>query len=127
MASAKKSSARKSTSRGVTPDEATRLVTSFDNVVEGTAYGHPAFLINGRFFARFRDDSTVLVVHLSSIDDRDLLMQVDPDAFFFTDHYRNYPAVLIRLEKVRKAILSDVVKQSWHHVSSLPPSRHRRR
>ena len=109
--------------RGVTVADARRLLLDLPNVTEGRSYGYPSFLLNGRFLARFRDDDTVLVLVLPSIDHRDVLMQMDPKAFFFTDHYRNYPAVLIRLAAVPRALLADLVKESWKHVSALPPRR----
>jgi hypothetical protein len=106
---------------------ARRLLLSLPDVSEGRSYGFPSFLLNGRFFARFRDDDTVLVLQIASIDDRDVLMQLEPRAFFFTDHYRNYPAVLIRLADVPAALFRDVVRQAWKHVSSLPARKPRKR
>jgi hypothetical protein len=100
---------------------ARRFLLSLENVSEGRSYGFPSYLLNGRFLARFRDDDTVLALQIASIDDRDILMQLDSRAFFFTDHYRNYPAVLIRLADVPSALFRDVVRQAWKHVSSLPP------
>jgi hypothetical protein len=87
----------------------------------------PAFLLNGRFFARLRDDDTVLVLQLGAMGERDVLMQLDPRAFFFTEHYRNYPAVLIRLADVPPTLLVDLVTESWRHVSALPPPRPRQK
>lgn len=113
--------------RGVTVAEARRLLLSLPDVVEGTSYGFPSFLLNGRFLARFRDDDTVLALQLATIDNRDVLMQMDGNAFFFTDHYRDYPAVLIRLAAVPRTLFSDVVKESWKHVAALPPKRPRPR
>ena len=113
--------------RGVTVADAGRLLLGLPNVVEGTSYGMPAFLLNGRFLARFRDDDTVLVLQLGSIGDRDVLMQLEPDAFFFTDHYRDYPAVLIRLAEVPKSLFGDVVKEAWKVVSAMPPKRPRKK
>jgi len=107
--------------------DARRLLLGLANVVEGTSYGFPSFLLNGRFLARFRDGDAVLVLELGSIDDRDVLMQMAPDAFFFTDHYRNYPAVLIRLAEVPRPLFRDVVKQAWKHVSARPPARPRKK
>lgn len=78
----------------------------------------PSFLLDGRFFARFRDDDTVLVLQLGTIAERDVLMDLDPHAFFFTEHYRNYPAVLIRLAEVPKPLLVDVVKEARHQVEA---------
>lgn len=87
----------------------------------------PSFLLNGRFFARLRDDETVLVLQLGAVGERDILIQLDPRAFFFTEHYRNYPAVLIRLADVPRTLLVDVVTESWRHVSAMPPARPRQK
>jgi hypothetical protein len=86
----------------------------------------PSFLLNARFLARFRDEGTVLVVQLATISEREVLMELDPRAFFFTEHYRNYPAVLVRLAEVAAPLLTDVVTESWRHVSALPPRRSRK-
>lgn len=113
--------------RGVRVSEARRLLLSLPNVAEGRSYGMPSFLLNGRFLARFRDADTVLVLQLGTIDERDVLMELDPGAFFFTEHYRNYPAVLIRLVEVPRALFTDVVTEAWRHVAALPPARPRKK
>src|SRR6266581_143060 len=117
---------RQSQTRGVSVLAARRLLLALPNVVEGRSYGMPSFLLNDRFLARFRDDNTVLVVQLASIGERDVLMELDPRAFFFTEHYRNYPAVLVRLAEVPPALLSDVLRESWSPVVELPATRPRK-
>ena len=112
--------------RGVSVPAARRLLLDLPNVVEGRSYGMPSFLLNGRFLARFRDENTVLVLQLATIGERDVLMELDPGAFFFTEHYRNYPAVLVRLAEVAAPLLTDVVTESWRHVNALPPRRPRK-
>ena len=112
--------------RGVTVTAARRLLLDLPNVVEGRYYGMPSFLLNGRFLARFRDADTVLVLQLATIGERDVLMDLDARAFFFTEHYRNYPTVLVRLAEVPPALLGDVVHDAWEHASALPPARKRK-
>jgi hypothetical protein len=112
--------------RGVTVTAARRLLLKLPGVKEGRSYGMPSFLLNGRFLARFRDDDTVLVLQLATIGERDVLMDLDARAFFFTEHYRNYPAVLVRLAEVPPGLLGDVVNEAWEHVSKLPPARKRK-
>ncbi len=112
--------------RGVRVAEVQRMLRKLPDVVEGRSYGMPSFLLNGRFLARFRDGDTVLVVQLATIGERDVLMELDPRAFFFTEHYRNYPAVLVRLAEVPPALLSDVLRESWSHVVELPATRPRK-
>ena len=118
---------RKQPARGVRVADVRRILLRLPGVAEGRSYGLPSFLLNGRFLARFRDDDTVLVLQLATIDDRDFLMGLDARAFFFTEHYRNYPAVLVRLADVPRDLLATVVKDSWEHVSALPPRRPRAR
>lgn len=103
---------------GVTLTAARRLILTLPGVSEGRSYGMPAFLLGGRFFARFRDDDTVLVLQLGTITDRDVLMQLHPGPFFFTDHYRDYPAVLIRLAEVPRSVLAEALKVAWEDVSA---------
>ena len=115
----------KSQTRGVSKAKASATLLALPGVVEGTSYGMPSFLVGGRFFARFRDDDTVLVLQLETIGDRDVLTEMDPRAFFFTDHYRGYPAVLVRLAEIPGPLLADIATEAWRHVSSLPPARKR--
>jgi hypothetical protein len=114
------------TARGVAVPAIRRLLLDLPNVVEGRYYGMPSFLLNDRFLARFRDAGTVLVLQLATIADRDTLMDLDAEAFFFTEHYRNYPAVLVRLDAVPPSLLTDVITDAWRHVSTLPPPRSRK-
>jgi len=111
--------------RGIEVAAVRRLLLERPGVVEGRSYGMPSFLLNGRFLARFRDDDTVLVLQLATIGERDVLMDLDERSFFFTDHYRTYPAVLVRLAEVPPSLLGDVIKECWQHVAALPPKRPR--
>jgi hypothetical protein len=113
-------------SRGVPVDDAHRLLLGLPNIREGRSYGMPSYLVNGRFFARFRDQDTVLVLQLATIGEWDVLMELDPTAFFFTEHYRNYPAVLVRLADVTPTLLAEVVQEAWPHASTSRPARPRK-
>src|SRR3989442_14203414 len=122
----RRSKAQKQGLRGVPVMDTRRLVLGLPNVVEGRSYGSPSFLLNGRFLARFRDDDTVLVLQLATIGEREVLMELEPRAFFFTEYYRNYPAMLVRLAEVVPPLLTAVVTESWRHVGALPPARPRK-
>ncbi len=111
--------------RGIEVAAVRQLLLERPGVMEGRSYGLPSFLLNGRFLARFRDDDAVLVLQLATIGERDVLMELDERSFFFTDHYRNYPAVLVRLAEVPPSLLGDVIKECWQHLAALPPKRPR--
>ena len=48
---------------------------------------------------------------------RQILTQADPAAFHFTEHYRNYPLVLVRLGVVQRAALPDLLERAWREVA----------
>ena len=118
-----KPSSTKRSPRGITVAAARRLLLELPEIAEGRSYGMPSFLLQGRFFARFRDEDSVLVLQLATIAEREVLMELDPRAFFFTDHYRNYPAVLIRLADVPRSLFAAVVKEAWDQVSAVRATR----
>ena len=44
---------------------------------------------------------------------KDMLLEAAPDRFFDDDHYRGYPAVLVRLEAIDKAELAGLIEAAW--------------
>ncbi len=77
---------------------------------EGICYGTAAFYVQKKLLARLWENGIVLVVHT---EDRDKWIQVDPEIYFITDHYRNYPYVLVQLDKVDPEELKKLLTESW--------------
>lgn len=44
---------------------------------------------------------------------KEMLIEAAPDRFFDDDHYRNYPAVLVRLEAVDTDELAGLLRSAW--------------
>ncbi len=44
---------------------------------------------------------------------KDMLLESAPDRFFDDDHYRGYPAVLVRLEAVDVDELAGLLQAAW--------------
>jgi hypothetical protein len=101
---------------GLTVAGARRLLLGFPGVEEGPCYGTAGFRVRGKFLARLRDNDKTLVVKCGDVE-RDLRMQADPDTFFTTDHYRGYPTVLVRLDRVTKEDLRDVLEVGWRRIA----------
>lgn len=92
------------------------IALAYPGVEEGTSYGTPALRVAGKFFARLREDGETLVIKISE-QERDLLMTINPEVFYITEHYRNYGAVLVRLARIEWEDLSDVIEQSWRRLA----------
>jgi hypothetical protein len=94
------------------------LAAVLPGVEEATSYGTPALKVKGKLFARLREDGETLVLRTTP-EDRELLLQTWPRVFYLTDHYRDYPWVLVRLAKIRRAHLAEVLEDAWGRVAPL--------
>lgn len=97
---------------GVTFAQLRDFALTLPGVEEGTSYGTPAFRVKGKFFLRLKEDGETIVLK-TDFYERDHLMESDGETFFITDHYRDYPAVLVRLAAVRPRQLRELVLDSW--------------
>jgi hypothetical protein len=102
--------------RPLTYDAALRIALALPGSEEGTSYGTPAVRVGGKFLFRLREDGDTLALRIGFAE-RDMLIENDPHAFYLTDHYRDYPAVLVRLSAVRLDVLRAVIEQAWGQVA----------
>ncbi|MGP0019547.1 MAG: MmcQ/YjbR family DNA-binding protein [Candidatus Sulfotelmatobacter sp.] len=93
----------------VTYDTVRRAGLTLPNVEESTSYGTPALKIKGKLFVRLHQDLDKIVVKMP-FDRREELMAADPETYFITDHYRDYPWILVSLAKVPPDALPDLLK-----------------
>lgn len=101
---------------GVTFHQLRAYALALPGVKEETSYGTPAFRVKGKFFLRLKEDGETIVLK-TDFYERDHLMESDPAAFFTTDHYRDYPSVLVRLHAVRPAQLRVLVVDAWRRLA----------
>ena len=92
------------------------LAMKHPGVEDGTSYGTRALRVKGKFLARMKEDGESIVFRIT-FEERDLLMQTRPDAFYITAHYVGYPAVLMRLSAVSPSEVADVVAMAWRMVA----------
>ncbi|WP_028062192.1 MmcQ/YjbR family DNA-binding protein [Solirubrobacter soli] len=85
----------------------------FPGVVEGTSYGTPSLKVRDKFMCRMRTNPDALVMRVIDMADRDALLKGEPDTFFVTPHYANYPVVLVRLDMVAAEMLAELVEDAW--------------
>jgi len=52
------------------------------------------------------------------IEARDALCSEQPKTFFITDHYRDYPYVLVRLKAVNRPLLVELIEDAWRDAAT---------
>jgi hypothetical protein len=90
-------------------------------VEEGTAYRSPALKVRGSLLA-------CLPVHQSAeaeslavamdFDRRSGLLAEAPETYYVTDHYIDYPIVLVRFSRIGIEELRDLLGSAWRFVTA---------
>lgn len=91
--------------------KAAAKATKLPAIEEATSYGTPSMKVKGKFLLRMREPD--ILVLMCSLEEKELLMQAQPKIYFETDHYKGWPAVLIRLSKIKDAELSHRIAIAW--------------
>jgi hypothetical protein len=47
-----------------------------------------------------------------------MLVESQPKVFYFTDHYKDYPIVLIRLSKAKRGSVEPLLRRQWRTLAS---------
>jgi hypothetical protein len=53
------------------------------------------------------------VVRVADADDKEACLMGDPEVFFTTDHYNGYATVVVRLDAVDEARLTEIMQDAW--------------
>jgi hypothetical protein len=82
--------------------------------------GSPVLKLGGCFMAGLASHSSAepntLVVRVG-YEEREWLLEDAPETYYLTDYYRRYPLVLVRLSRIERDALRDVLSVSWRLTS----------
>jgi hypothetical protein len=97
-----------------------KIGLSLPDVEDGTTYGVPSLKIRGKLFTCPAIHSSAepgsLAIRLA-VEDRDELIAADPETYYVTDRYVDYPVVLVRLARVDQSALRDLLLMGWRFVT----------
>ena len=83
--------------------------------------GSPVLKARGRFMAGLAmhpsAEPGTLVVKVG-FDEREWLLEDAPETYYVTDYYRVHPVVLVRLSRIDRDALRDLLSMSWRLVSA---------
>ena len=101
----------------MTPAEMEAIVMSFPGAEKGMSYGSPSYKLNGKFFTRLRREDASLVLLEVNFDEREMLLEAEPETFHFTAHYKDYPSVLARIATLHPGSLEAFLERRWRKIA----------
>ena len=102
----------------MTFDDVRKIALGWPEVEDGTSYGTPALKVRKKLLSRMWEDMETLVMLGVPQDERAMPIESQPRIFYFTDHYRDYPTVLIHLSKAKRPHVEPLLRRRWRELAS---------
>ena len=101
---------------GEAPFNSWDSVLAFALTLSGTepsrSYGAPCARVRGKaFLYPGRERGSFAVA--TPVEEKEFLMETDPETFWETDHYRGWPAVLVRFGSPDRERIETVIRRAW--------------
>jgi hypothetical protein len=97
-------------------DTVRTIALELPGVEESTTYGSPCFKAHGKLLTCIAINRSVepdsLAVRVD-VDSRAAMIADDPAVYYLTDHYVNYPFVLVRMKCIQPEALKDLLGMAW--------------
>lgn len=75
------------------------LSLGLPNVEDAVSWGQPNLKAHGKMWVWWSPQEDAPVFK-TTFEEREFLIEVDPETFFFTNHYKSWPLILARPDKV---------------------------
>jgi hypothetical protein len=111
-------------------DDVRAMGRHLSGTTDGLAYGSPALKVNGRTFACVPTHKSAAPNSLAvwvPLDQREELLKSAPDIYYVKDHYVDHPIVLVRLSRIHRDALRDLLGMAHRFVAAQRPPRNGRR
>ena len=103
-----------------------KMAKTLPGIEDSTIHGAPSLKVRGKFLSCPALDpgaeENTLAIRIG-FDTRAELLAADPDVYYLTDHYVNHPAVLVRLSRIHRDSLRDLLGMAWQYVTTKKSAR----
>ena len=111
-------------------DVAIAIGRTLPDVEVTTTWGASALKVRGKMFACVAINKSAepnsMVVRMDMAQ-RDALIEDDPKTYYLKEHYVDYPCVLVRLSRVHRDALKDLLQTEWRLAAARTAKRPARR
>jgi hypothetical protein len=108
-------------------DEARAIALSLPGAEERPWFNRPCVFIHDRFLTRVHDKEEAVVLQIGSMEMREMMLEAEPDLFYITDHYRNFPFVLARLKALTKTSFKSMLEGRARQLAEMSPPKRQKK
>lgn len=101
--------------------QARQVMLSIPGTDERLWFREPSVFIHDRFLAKTHKKEDAVTLQVGSMEMRNMMLEAEPKLFYITDHYRNFPFVLIRLSALTKTVLKEMLVGRAAQLAAMKP------
>src|SRR5689334_17464840 len=105
----------------LTKAEAWKVILGVPGAENRLWFNQPSGFLHDRFLAKVHHKEEAVTLQVGSMEMRDMMLEAEPGLFYITDHYRNFPFVLVRLKTLNKTILKEMLAGRAKQLAEMPP------
>ncbi len=99
--------------KGLTWDDVVRLGLALPETAEGSYHGMPSLKTRGKDLTHLYAEHNSITIKLGSIDERDALLDLEPDIYHIEDHFKGWPYLMLRLDRADADLLMAHLINMW--------------
>jgi hypothetical protein len=93
----------------ITRAQGWKIALAIPGTTEVLWFRKPAVFLHDQFLTKVHDKEEAMTLRVSSMEMRDMMLEAEPELFYITDHYRNFPFVLARLSALTPKTLKEML------------------
>ena len=105
----------------LTRSEAWKIILAVPGAENRLWFNQPSGFLHDRFLAKVHHKEEAVTLQVGSMEMRDMMLEAEPKLFYITDHYRNFPFVLIRLKTLTAKVLKEILAGRAAQLAEMPP------
>src|SRR5690242_5152581 len=109
----------------LTREQAWKIILAVPGAENRLWFRQPSGFLHDRFLAKVHHKEKAVTLQVASMEMRDMMLEAEPELFYITDHYRNFPFVLIRLSALTKTVLKEILVGRAAQLAAMPPIKRR--
>jgi len=109
----------------LTKAEGWKIARAIPGAEDRLWFHKPAVFLHDRFLTKVHHKEEAMLLQVGSLEMRDMMVEAEPALFYVTDHYRNFPFVLMRLKALDRKLLKEILAGRAAQLASMPPIKRR--
>jgi len=102
-------------------EQAWKIILAVPGAENRLWFNQPSGFLHDRFLAKVHHKEEAVTLQVGSMEMRDMMLEAEPALFYITDHYRNFPFVLIRLKTLTAKALKEILTGRAKQLAEMPP------